>query len=55
MAACVVDEAGQLTEAEASIVLSRWMEDLRLLVLVGDPKQLRSTILSDFARGKHYG
>ncbi|KXZ52835.1 hypothetical protein GPECTOR_8g218 [Gonium pectorale] len=53
--ACVIDEAAQLVEAELAIVLARWPSALRLLVLVGDPKQLPSTVLSLGAKERGYG
>ncbi|KXZ43818.1 hypothetical protein GPECTOR_80g178 [Gonium pectorale] len=51
--AVIVDEAAQLVEAELAIVLARW-PDLRLLVLVGDPQQLPSTVLSQGAKDRGY-
>ena len=49
---CVVDEATQLVEAELAIVLR---EQLRCLVLVGDEKQLPSTVISSVASKLGYG
>lgn len=49
---CIIDEATQLVEAEVPIVLRR---DLRCLVLVGDEKQLPSTVISSAAQKGGYG
>jgi senataxin len=48
----VIDEAAQLTEAETAIVFSN---ELSRLVLVGDPKQLPSTVISNLSKGLMFG
>ncbi|KAG2489168.1 hypothetical protein HYH03_012394 [Edaphochlamys debaryana] len=54
-AAAVVDEAAQLPEAELAVPLAAWRDSLRLLVLVGDPRQLPATVLSPAAAAGGYG
>lgn len=49
---CIIDEATQLVEAEIAIVLR---EQTRCLVLVGDEKQLPSTVISSLASNFGYG
>lgn len=50
----VVDEAAQLPEAEAAVILARF-PSLRQWVLVGDPRQLPATVLSRTAQEGGYG
>lgn len=52
--ACIIDEAAQLVEAEASIVLAGFPR-LRAMVLVGDHKQLPATVISQLAKEHGYG
>ncbi|PNH00302.1 putative helicase MAGATAMA 3 [Tetrabaena socialis] len=52
--ACVMDEAAQLPEADMAIPLARFPA-LRLMVLVGDPKQLPANIQSRASIRKGYG
>ncbi|KAJ3137888.1 DEAD-box type RNA helicase [Physocladia obscura] len=48
----IVDEAGQATEAETTCVMR---ECVRALILVGDIKQLESTIISEACRTAKFG
>jgi hypothetical protein len=48
----VIDEAAQLSEAETAIVFSN---ELSRLILVGDPKQLPSTVISNLSKSLLYG
>jgi hypothetical protein len=50
----VLDEAAQLVEAESCIVVARWPQ-LKVLVLVGDHKQLPATVISQEAAAGGYG
>lgn len=54
MDVCVIDEAAQLVEAEACIVLARF-PTLKVLVLVGDHMQLPATVNSNLAKENGYG
>ncbi|EFJ34295.1 hypothetical protein SELMODRAFT_438696 [Selaginella moellendorffii] len=49
----VIDEAGQLVEAETAIVMG--LQNLKQLVLVGDHKQLPATVISKIAQDYSYG
>ena len=49
----IVDEAGQSTEADFFIPISRF--NLTKVIVVGDPKQLPPTVLSKEAKEHHFG
>ncbi|KAF5831577.1 hypothetical protein DUNSADRAFT_12957 [Dunaliella salina] len=51
---CIVDEAGQLIEAELAIV-AQGFPLVPAMVLVGDHQQLPATIMSPLARNMKYG
>lgn len=54
MDVCIIDEASQLVEAEASIVIAGFPQ-LRAMVLVGDHKQLPATVISQSSKNHGYG